>query len=131
AGDQERRADDQRARYRAPLPLAAGDVRRTFVDIGLVAARQPVDELLGTGKTCGADHLIEGRVGLGHADVLADGAAEQEVFLKYDADIAAQVIEVVFANVDAVDLDQPVVFAVQALQQARDGGLARAAAAHD
>ena len=37
--------------------------------------------------------------------------------------------DVVFAHVDAVDLDEPLVIGVQALQQARDGGLAGAGAA--
>ena len=64
---------------------------------------------------------------LGDHDVFADRAAEQEILLQHHAEAAAQMIDVVFAHVDAVDLDQAVVIGMQPLQQPRDGGLARAA----
>ena len=99
--------------------------------IGLVAARQPVDELLGAGEPRRPDHLVEGRIRLGRSDVLADRAAEQEVLLQHHAEAAAQVIDVVFAHVDPVDLDQAFVVGMQPLQQPRHGRLAGTAAAHE
>ena len=45
--------------------------------------------------------------------------------------LRAQVIDVVFADIDTVDLDQALVVRVQPLQEAGDRGFAGAAAAHD
>ena len=44
--DQDRRIDDQRPRNRESLPLTSREIRRTFINVGFVAARQLVDELL-------------------------------------------------------------------------------------
>ena len=114
--DQDARIDDQRARDGEPLLLSAREVGRTLVNVSLVTARQALDEFFGAGETAGVDDLVEGRVRLGGGDVLADRAAEQEVFLQHDAKAAAQMLEVVFAHVDAVDLDQSLIVGVQALQ---------------
>ena len=104
--DEDARIDDQRPGDGQPLALPAGKVRRAFVDVGLVAARQPVDELLGAGEPRRPHHVLEGRIGPRRGDVVADRAAEQEVLLQDDADAPPQMIDVVFADVDAVDLDQ-------------------------
>ena len=129
--DQDARVDDQRARNRQALSLSARKVWRAFIDIGFIAARQPLDELLRAGQPRRADDFIECRVDLAGGDVLADRPAEQKIFLQHHAETAAQMIDVVFAHVDAVDLDQPFVIGVKALQQPCDGGLARSAPAHD
>ena len=106
----------ERARDRESLALAAGQIGRPFVDVRLVAARQPVDEFLGAGEPRRPDDLVEGRVRLGGRDVLADRAAEQKILLQHDAKAAAEMAHVVFAHVDAVDLDQALVVGVQPLQ---------------
>ena len=129
--NEDARIEDQGARDRQALPLPAGQVGRAFVDIGVVAARQTVDEFLGARHPRGAHDVVEGRISFGGGDVLADRAAEQEVFLQDHADAAAQMRNIVFADVDAVDLDQALVIRMKALQQARDGRLARTAAPHD
>ena len=69
--------------------------------------RQPVDELLGAGQARGLDDLGQRRVGPGGRDVLADGAAEQEIVLQHHADAAPQMVEIDVADVDAVEPDQP------------------------
>ena len=127
--DEDARIEDQRAGNREPLPLAAGKVGRTLVDMRLVAARKPVDELLGAGQARHPHDLVEGRVRLGGGNVLADRSREQEVLLQHDAEIATQMRDVVFAHVDTVDLDQPLVVGMKALQQPRHRRLAGAAAA--
>ena len=107
--DQDARIDDQRARNRQTLSLSAGKIRRALIDIGLIAARQPFDELLRAGQTRRAHDFVEGRIDLAGGDVLADRSAEQKILLQHHAETATQVIDVVFADVDAVDLDQPVI----------------------
>ena len=103
--DEDLRVEDQRARDRQALPLAARQIGRALVNIGLVAARQPVDEFLRAGKPRRAHDFVECRVRLGGGDVFADRAAEEKVLLQDHAETAAKVRNVVFAHVDAVDLD--------------------------
>ena len=78
-------------------------------------------------RTRGADDVIEGRVRLGGRDILANRPAEEEIFLQDHAKTAAKMRNVVFADVDAVDLDHAFIIRMQALQQARHGRLARSA----
>ena len=129
--DQDARVDDQCTRDRQALSLPAGKIWRAFINMGFITARQPFDELLGAGQARCADDFIEGRVDLAGSDVFADRSAEQEILLQNHAEAAAQVIDVVFAHVDAVDLDQSLVIGMKALQQPRDRGLSRSASAHD
>ena len=51
--DAEWRIVDQRACDRQPLLLSAREVGRTFLNVGLVAVRHPLDEFLGAGETRG------------------------------------------------------------------------------
>ena len=99
--------------------------------IRVVAARQALDELLGARELRGAHDVYEARIRPGHRDVVADRAGEEEVLLRHDADVLTQVHEIDLAQIHAVDLDHALIAGVQALQQAGDGGLARAAAPHD
>src|SRR5204863_2441609 len=96
-----------------------------FLDKGLVTARQAFDEFLGAGEARCLDHLLETGIWLRGGDRVADRAAEQEIFLQYDTGARAQMVDVDFAQIVAVDLDQPLITAVQQLQQPGDGGLAR------
>ncbi len=129
--DEDLRVGDQRPGDGEALALAARQVRRALIDLGLVASGQLLDELFGAGEPGRVDHLVEGGVRFGDGDVGADGAGEQEVLLQHDAERRAQVGEVVLAHVDAVDLEQARVVGVEPLDQAGDGRLARARAAHD
>ena len=129
--DQDPRVADQRPRNREPLLLTARQVRRAFLDEGLVAARQLLDEFLGAGQTRRLDDLLEAGIGLRGGDRLADRPAEQEILLQHDAQARAQVVDVDLAQIVAVDLDQPLIIAVQQLQQPGDSGLARPASPDD
>src|ERR1700736_387526 len=129
--DQDPRIADQRPRDGEPLLLTARQVGRAFLDEGLVAARQLLDEFLGSGEPRRLDDLLETGVGFRRGDRLADRTAEQEILLQHDAQARAQMIDVDLAQVVAVDLDQALVVAVQQLQQPGHGRLARPAAADD
>ena len=129
--DQDARIADQRAGDRETLPLAARQVCRALLDKGLIAARQALDELLGAGEPRRLHDFLETRIGLGGGNRLTDRAAEQKVLLQHDTEAGAQMIDIDLAQIVAVDLDEPLVVAVQQLQQARDRRLARAAAPDD
>ncbi len=63
--NEDRRIDDQRTCDRKPLPLSSGEIGRPFIDVGFVAARQPVDEFLSARQPRRLDDIVEGRVRLG------------------------------------------------------------------
>ena len=127
--DQDARIGDQRARDREALPLAAGEVGRAFLDVGLVAVRHALDEFFGAGQPGRAHRVVQRQARPAGEDVVADRAAEQEVVLQHDAEALAQVAQVDLAQIGAVDLHIAGVVAVDALQQAGDGRLAGAATA--
>ena len=113
------------------LPLSARQVRRALIHESVVTARQLIDEFLGASETRGTHDFIEGRIGLGRHDVVADRTAEQEILLQHHAKAVPKVINIVFAHINAVDLDQPFVIGVQALQQPSNRRLPRSASAHN
>ena len=98
---------------------------------GVVALRQPLDELLGAGLPGGPDDLLEGRAGLAGRDVVADRAAKQEAVLQHHAHVAAQMHLVQLADLVVVDADQAALGRIEALQQPHQRALAGAAAADD
>ena len=111
--------------------LAAREVGRAFLDVGLVAVRHALDEFLGAGEARRMHRVRQRQARAAGNDVVADRAAEQEVVLQHHAEALAQMPQVDLAQIGAVDLQEAAVVAVDALQQAGDGGLAGAAAADD
>ena len=65
------------------------------------------------------------------ADVVGDGAGEEEGVLQDDAEALAEGFEVLLADVDAVDEDAAALDVVEAHHEADDGGLACAGVAYD
>ena len=74
--------------------------------------------------------LLVGGPQLAVGDVVADGAGEEEDVLLYDADVFAQRVAGVLADVPPADLDRAVIQLVEAGQQVAEGGLAAARGAH-
>ena len=58
-------------------------------------------------------------------------AAEQKIVLQHHTEALPQMAEIDFAQIGAVNFYEAAVVAIDPLQQAGDGGLARAAAADD
>lgn len=84
-----------------------------------------MNEVIGLCELTGMADLLVGGVFIAPAQVVLDGAGEQDVLLQHHGDIAAEGIQVVFADVDAADLDSAEVNIVQArdeLYEARFGG---------
>ena len=87
--DQDRRVDEQRARDRDALALAARQRVAALADDRVVAVRQLEDELLGAGRARRRADLLERRVGTAVGDVVADRDREQERLVEDDADLAS------------------------------------------
>ena len=76
---------------------AASDHRQVggvFLQHRVEAARQAFDELIGAGELRRLHHLGEGRIALDAGNVLANGAAKQEIILQDKSEILAQMDQI-------------------------------------
>ena len=83
------------------------------------------------GKARGADRVLQRQARTAGQDVVADRAAEQEVVLQHDTETGPQMPQIDFPQIGAVDLHEPRIFAVDALQQPGDGGFAGSRPSHE
>ena len=124
------------ARDRDLLPLAAGQVdagAEAAADDLVVAVRQCRDHFIGErAPRRFFDALaVVHRVDLADADVLRRGEVVAHEVLEDHADVRAQVVEVVVAQIAAVEQDAAFVGVVQAREQFDERGLARAVLADE
>ena len=124
--NQHRRLGNRRPRDGQQLPLALREVRAVGIEQGVVALRQVGDEIVRVGDLGGADAVLVRRVELAVADVLHHRAGEQMRVLQNDAERAAQIVLADVAHVDAVVGDLSGLNVVEAVDEVRDGRLARA-----
>ena len=100
--DQNFRLPRQRAGYRKPLLLAAGDVAPKLGDAVLLAVGQLVDKFA---RLCDVYRLRSVTVAAAFAEenVVADAAGEEHGFLRDIAETVVQRVKAVIADVHAVD----------------------------
>src|SRR5260370_5484954 len=111
------------------LALADGERGAAHVDAGADAFGERFDEI---GETDFADGVLDGvavDVGSAEADVGFDGAGEEEGVVKNDAEKAAQVLEIDFADVNAVEQDLAALNVVEAKEERDERGFAGAGVA--
>ena len=60
-----------------PLLLAAGELHSPLSDLRVVSLRRGHDEVVGKRRLRGGDDVVEGGVGVGVANVFADGASKE------------------------------------------------------
>ncbi len=113
------------------LLLAGGEGGAAFADGLLELLGEGADEVGDVDLFGGAFELGVGDPRAAEADVVGDGAGEEEWVLQDDAEAAAEGGEVLVADVDAIDEDLAVLDVVEAHHQRGDGGLAGAGVADD
>ena len=101
--DQHLRLFEQRAGDAEALALAAGDVRAALLDVGIVLVGELLDEVVRLRQFAGVDHLFIGGVRVAPAQVVLDGAGEEDVLLQHHGHGIAQRFKVVLAHVHAAD----------------------------
>ena len=106
------------------LSLAPGELRAALPDVRVVASWQPHDELVRVGGVCRGDDLLSARAGRGIGDVFSDAGGEEYRLLQHDGELAAQVGELVVAQINAVQQDLSRGRVVEAREQADQCGLA-------
>ncbi len=121
----------QGAREADQLALADGKRGTALVDDGVETLGQGIEEMArgplraGRGRRraidgCGAE-----------ANVGFERAGEQEGVLQHDAELAPQILDVQFADIDAVEKDLAALDVVEAQQELNGGGFAGAGVADD
>ena len=100
-----------------PLLLTARDVGASLLDVGVIPVGHALDELVGLGKLAGFDELLVARIGVAPAQVLLDGAREEDVSLQDDGNLVAQGVEVVPAYVIATDSHGALGYVVEAADE--------------
>src|SRR5439155_4694965 len=106
------------------LSLAPRELRAALADLRVITPRQAYDELVRVGGVRGSDDLLPARPRRGVRDVLGDAGRKEHRVLKHHRELAAQVVELVIAQVDAVQQDLPRGRVVKAREQADQRGLA-------
>ena len=99
--------------------------------MGLVAVGHALDEFLGAGKPRRMHRIRKRKARTSGYDVVPDTSAEQEIVLQHHAEALPQMPEVDLAQIRAVNFMKPLIVAIDALQQAGDGGFAGATAPDD
>src|SRR5882724_4350157 len=120
--DQDSRVCHQRPRDRDPLALPARKARTALADDGVVSVRQAGDEFMGAGELGCGEHPLHAHAGIGERDVFADGAIEENVFLKDGANLPPQPCDVGHRQIDPIDQDAAALGHVQALGELCQGG---------
>src|ERR1700691_2900963 len=79
----------------------------------------------------GIEDLLVAGVKLAHADIVADGAIEEENVLADKTDLRAQAGDFGFAEVDAVEKYRALGRVIEPQDQLQESGFAAAAGSHD
>lgn len=128
---QDRRVLEQRPGNRQALALSARQPRAALTDAGLIAVRQRHDERVRAGRPRGAFQLRGAGVGPRQAQVVGNGAVEQEHVLEHHADLGQQRIQRPVAHIASAHPHRAGADVVQPGQQPRQRALARSARAHE
>ena len=122
---------EQRPRDGDALPLAAGEGRPALPHGGVEALGQRLDEVERRRAPGGLAHLLVGGVGPAHADVVRDGALEEEHVLEHDRHAGEHLVRVEPPLVGAAEQHAPRVRVPEARREPAYGGLARSGGPHE
>ena len=114
-----------RPRNRDTLTLAARKIGATFFDHRVVALRQLSDEFVCASESSRLHHHHTRHGGVAKRYVLMDGTVEKKVLLQHDPDLPAQPAGIELGNVHAIEHHLTRLRTIQALDELREGGLAR------
>lgn len=103
--DKETRIHEEGACDGDTLLLPSAERNAAFADDGVVAIGEIGDEVVSLSGASTELDLVESGVGFAVGDVIGNGGAEEESFLKNDTDAGAELLEVEFADIDAINQD--------------------------
>src|SRR5579885_2746726 len=103
--DENRRIAQDRAGDAEPLLLSRGKIAPLLVHRRIVAKRQPHDLIVDVGLSGCGDNLFHRGPWPPYLQVFAHGPFEQHSILEHQADVVAQNLQRIHANVEAIDTD--------------------------
>ena len=112
------------------LLLADGQAAAPFAQYSVIALFQPHDEVMGIHRFGSSYDFIIRCVKLSIADVVPDGAGEQEVVLGHDAHLPPQAFDGNLLHVMAVDVHMALLNVVKTADQIDDGGFSGSGRSH-
>ena len=87
------------------LFLTTRNVGTTLFDIGVVSPWELIDKFIRLCQFAGFDHFFIGSIFIAPAQIVFDGAGEQNVFLKNNGNLVTQCFQIIVANIDTADTD--------------------------
>ena len=118
--DQDRRLGYRRSRDIKKLSLALTQVRAIALQNRVIALWKTHDKGMGRCHLRRLNDLLVGGIKPSVADILHDRSRKQVGILKNHGDVAAQVVPLNMADINAVDGDGPALDIVEAVDEVRD-----------
>ena len=128
--DQDAWVDQQGARNRDALTLAARQTLAALAHQGVVALRQTQNEFMRMGGTGRSHNLSAGGTWLAVGDVVGDGAEKQKRLLQHQTNVAAVIGDADVTNVGAINANGSFAQVVETANQVHQGAFARTALPH-
>ena len=99
--------------------------------VGIIAIGHLFDELIGAGQPAGPFAFLQRGVLVAPAQILQNGAGEEDVFLEHHGDLVPEGLQVVFPHVPSAHQHLPGGDVVQPADETDQAGLGAAGAAND
>lgn len=129
--DQDRRLGYRRSRDIKKLSLALTQIRAVALQNGVIALGKPHDKGMGRCHLRCLNDLLVGGIKPSVADIFHDRPRKQVGILKHHGDVAAQLIPLNMADINAVDGDGPALDIVEAVDEVRDRRLSGSCGTHE
>ena len=129
--DQDRRLGYRRSRDIKKLSLALTQVRAVALKNGVIALWKPHDKGMGRCHLRRLNDLFIGGIQSSVTDIFHDRSRKQVGILKHHGDMAAQLVPLNMADINAVDGDGPALDIVEAVDEVRDRRLPGSRGTHE
>ena len=129
--DQDRCPGYRRSRDIKKLPLALAQVRAIALKNGVIALGKPHDKGMGRCHLRRLNNFLVGGIKPSVADILHDRSRKQVGVLKNHGDVAAQLVPLNMADINAVDGDGPALDIVKTVDEVRDRSLSGSRGTHE
>ena len=129
--DQDRCPGYRRSRDIKKLPLALAQVRAIALKNGVIALWKPHDKGMGRCHLRRLNNFLVGGIKPSVPDIFHNRSRKQMRILKHHGNVAAQVVPLNMADINAVDGDGPALDIVEAVDEVRDRRLSGSRGTHE
>ena len=129
--DQDRRLGYRRSRDIKKLSLALAQVRAVALQNRVIALWKPHDKGMGRCHLRRLNNFLVGGIKPSVPDIFHNRSRKQMRILKHHGDVAAQLVPLNMADINAVDGDGPALDIVEAVDEVRDRRLSGSRGTHE